>query len=748
MRMNYWIFSILFVSSLFLWGCGGGEEEEIKTEPPTKSVPATDTKGTDAKTNSGTGEDVASKQQEEKIEPLDPNGFYSQTGGVSEGKPIYTDVDGFFLWFDGGKWNLSDKMGGGKIIASSDSDSINNRWSVGSAVTHPDETYVKDATFRLAVTYQLTSEYDNAYKAFSDFVTAYNDDALVADCYLSLGDIVFQRLPSDDAPPIAKIKESQEYYEEVRKRNLPGAVSNPKLVNDSTFNEADMLEKVATPPSVVDEVLKNADKDGDDSLSKSEFNSVEQFSNVSWRHADADGDDKIDDEEIANRLSAYYYTAAAKLYKKYKSDYKNLKGAQLSHASHKLGIIHEKLEILGETPDPLDYKEYKEFPHGGSYLGIMFIGYEQDIKTYGEDPASVGTDKMLKVYAEKHNQYNSKYTQTLDVLKALENKNQAISFTLTTRTSTREVTTTVQKALDDRRELIGWLNSFSGIDDEVRTYVISYRQGLDQEKQKDWLNAKRDYFSARKKNFDNIPHPGKLFKALFHASPENGTLALRMRWILDEIGDPIGGYAPNKAHFSAASPSVLLWMGRKAEAGTATAALQRLIAKYPDSGEFVYDALIILGDAEFRSKNSRGYKAAEPLYAEAYNQFAYDPRAFEAQMKLGNTRLLIGKGPPKDTSKLVSSEEVFGQVMDNQQLAPAVRAEAIYKMGQARAERNDYVGAVNYYRQVYNGFPGAVEWSGKSYEAAIICYEEKLGELDNASKLKTRQSAWKRRFAP
>ena len=127
MRMNYWIFSILFVSSLFLWGCGGDEEEETKTEPPTKSVSATDTEGTDAETNPDTGEDAASKQEEEEIEPLDPNGFYSQTGGMSEGKPIYTDVDGFFLWFDGGKWNLSDKMGGGKIIASSDSDSINNR---------------------------------------------------------------------------------------------------------------------------------------------------------------------------------------------------------------------------------------------------------------------------------------------------------------------------------------------------------------------------------------------------------------------------------------------------------------------------------------------------------------------------------------------------------------------------------------------------------------------------------------------
>ena len=83
--------------------------------------------------------------------------------------------------------------------------------------------------------------------------------------------------------------------------------------------------------------------------------------------------------------------------------------------------------------------------------------------------------------------------------------------------------------------------------------------------------------------------------------------------------------------------------------------------------------------------------------------------------------------------------------MENEDLDMVIRAEAMYKMGETRFERRNYVGASDYYRQVYNGFPGAVEWAEKAYNRAIDC-AKRLGDSDSQTKLELRKEAWKRKF--
>ena len=108
--MIKWTTSVLISVLPFLYGCGGDEEgpsgEAAKTqEEPTTPEPLAEVK--------------PEPLPEPEPEPLDPNGFYFETGEVLNKSPVYKDAEGFFLWFDGNKWNLSDKQGGGNVISSS-----------------------------------------------------------------------------------------------------------------------------------------------------------------------------------------------------------------------------------------------------------------------------------------------------------------------------------------------------------------------------------------------------------------------------------------------------------------------------------------------------------------------------------------------------------------------------------------------------------------------------------------------------
>ncbi len=695
-----------------LHGCGGDEGEK-KTEETAKAEEVASPNA--QKLPSAPVEEVVP----EEPEPLDPNGFYLATGEVLEGKAVYKDAEGFFLWFDGDKWNVSDAKGGGNVISSSRDDKINNGWTTGSARSHPEVDFLKDATYRLAVAYLGSSDYASAYTMFSDFVKKFPEDNLTPKAYLNLGDIVIGRIEPDVQPTFAEIDESRQYYLKVRQLSREA-----KFVNDSTFNEGDLLERIAgNPEGIADNVMDAADKDKNDALSKTEFRGVERFRGASYDDADLSGDEKVDYAEVYDLLSLLLYKEMGELYEKYKLDYANLAGAQLSRAIHKVGVAYEK---QGRPEDML--REY--------YGAII---------QFGNDPNSIGTDEILKVYAANYDKYHNNYTRTLALLDALENRDQSVEFTMTTRSGQREISTTVQKALENRRELIPWLNTnFAGMDEKVRGHVVNYRSAIKQ----DWINKTRTRFKKLIARFPSELAPKEKFAALLRESTAQGkhTLAFRMRWILDEIGAGINdGYSPKASDFGAASPSVLLWMGgasvKQGDLEMATTALRRLVSVYGESGEFVFDGHILLGDVEMRKGSNR---QAERHYAQAYSDFAFHPRASEAQIKLGDIRFLIGK-TENDSEKLIAAEAAFGNVMENEDLDMYVRAEAMFKMGETRLLRRDYVGASDYYRQVYNGFPGALEWARKSFDQAIKC-SSKLGDDDAVNKLNGRKEAWERKF--
>ena len=129
----------------------------------------------------------------------------------------------------------------------------------------------------------------------------------------------------------------------------------------------------------------------------------------------------------------------------------------------------------------------------------MLREYYGAITQFGNDPTSVGTDEILKVYTKKYDQYKSKYTRTLDLLDALDERDQKVNFSMTTRTGTREIDSTVKETLENRRYLIPWLNIvFVGMDDKARTHVVNYRSAIKQ----NWINATRSRF---KKLLDKFP---------------------------------------------------------------------------------------------------------------------------------------------------------------------------------------------------------------------------------------------------
>ena len=94
---------------LFLVSCGGDEAEPTPESPSDDTTP--EVKPEQAP--------VVVAEPEEEPEPIpNPNGVYLPTGEEKNGKPVYANGEGFFMWFNGSLWKISDKSGGGKIISS------------------------------------------------------------------------------------------------------------------------------------------------------------------------------------------------------------------------------------------------------------------------------------------------------------------------------------------------------------------------------------------------------------------------------------------------------------------------------------------------------------------------------------------------------------------------------------------------------------------------------------------------------
>jgi len=138
---------VLALSSLFFWACGGDETplpEDKADASPEEQKP------------------VEEEPEEELPEPEpvvipDPNGIYLPTGEkYPKGREtnVYTNGEGFFMWFNGSIWKITDKVGGGRTVSTGE-ENINDKWSKNGQASHyPDKSSEKDALFRLAVAFQ------------------------------------------------------------------------------------------------------------------------------------------------------------------------------------------------------------------------------------------------------------------------------------------------------------------------------------------------------------------------------------------------------------------------------------------------------------------------------------------------------------------------------------------------------------------------------------------------------------------
>ena len=242
---------VLSLSLLLLWSCGGDEpggtdanapataaSEELNNEPLEASLDP----------------EPLPKLVEEEPEPgeiPDPNGvflpIYEDNGGKLEmvkmnDNPVYTNGEGYYLWTNGSLWKITTKPGAGRTIASG-GEAVVGSWPGGaSARFSPDEEYAKQAMFRLAVAFQGSQDNENAIRLFQQFVTLL-EDKLVAEVYLSMGDLATSGLGPDTQPNIKQIRQARTSYGKVRENT-----EEIGLISDSTANEGGLLERVGENP--------------------------------------------------------------------------------------------------------------------------------------------------------------------------------------------------------------------------------------------------------------------------------------------------------------------------------------------------------------------------------------------------------------------------------------------------------------------------------------------------------------------
>ena len=380
----------------------------------------------------------------------DPNGVYLPTGDEKNGKPVYENQEGFSLWYNGSVWRITDRTGGGKLIATGEGQ-LNGKWeNQGKARHYPDEEYAKDALFRLAVAFQGSSDNLNAIRLFQQFVMQFPDDKLVADAYLSLGDLTISEVNPDEQPSFDQIKEARKNYTLVRE-----STQDIRLVSDATFNEGGLLERVADNPEGLVEHYYTFDKNKDETLQQKEFDASGLFQDVSFGDYDLNQDKGLDYGELFELASMTTYAEIEKVFRAYNEKYSSAEGARFSQATSKIGFACEK---QGRPSEMLEL-------------------YYQDIKKYGNDPRSVGVDEILKKYSAKYAEYETLYGKSLDLLKKLQNPGEPISFTYRNRRGIEEtIAGTMDEVLKDRRKLLPFLSTnYEGMDPEIYSEVAKLR---------------------------------------------------------------------------------------------------------------------------------------------------------------------------------------------------------------------------------------------------------------------------------
>ena len=96
------------------------------------------------------------------------------------------------------------------------------------------------------------------------------DDKLVAEVYLSLGDLAISEVKPDEQPNYEQIMSARRNYRMVRSKT-----EDIELTSDATFNEGGLFERIAENPEGLVNHYYNFDKNSDEGLQKAEFTSAE-----------------------------------------------------------------------------------------------------------------------------------------------------------------------------------------------------------------------------------------------------------------------------------------------------------------------------------------------------------------------------------------------------------------------------------------------------------------------------------------
>ena len=707
---------LLFVPfSLLFFSCGGDEVEPIPESTTEAVVPVVQPEKAPVE-----------EEVEEEVEVLpNPNGVYLPNGAENNGKPVYANGEGFFMWFNGSTWKISDKPGGGKTV-SSGKESINDKWSDGGKARHfPDDEFAKDALFRLAVAYQGSTDNPNAIRLFQQFVKDFPDDKMVPEAYLSLGDLAISDVKSDEEPSYEQIQNAQSSYSLVREKS-----QDIKLITDATFNEGGLIERVAENPEGVVENYLTFDKNKDEVLQSSEYSAIGIESDKSFGDFDLNGDKVIDFGELYDVASYVYFSNMEKLYADYSEKFGGTQGAKISESTEKIGFANE---MLGRPSTMLNL-------------------YYKDIEKYGNDPSNVGVDGILKKYTTKYDEYDKLYGRTLDLLLKLQEPAQTVSFTYRDRKGIEKtVTGTVEEIIGDRKKLLPFLSSqYKGMDQDIYSDVVKSRGAIFSNpshvgKFKGYLKKYKEFA----KGFPSDLSPAVAFAKLLEEakSAENKPLELRMRSMLDRVGSKAGGsYNPQKSDFPAASPGVLVWMAEQLLAQNsvedAVSAMERLVNVYGDTGgEFLFDAYYLLGQAK---QKERDYQTSVSHYQSALANSSWHDNANDARIRLGESLYEVGQST-KDSSLFDQAVSSFEEVRSDTDTSLEQRAQSSYMMGECKRAIRDHAGAAYYYLDTTLNFPSATKWASKSYEQAIRCYEQ-TGQSDQITKVEKQYVDWQRKF--
>ena len=723
-------FSFLASMLILLNSCGGDEEVSTgQSDDDVSGAEAGDTEtpavNSDLDDTQEAEELLVSEEEEEKVVP-NPNGVYLPTGEEMNGQPVYENQEGFSMWFDGAVWKITDKTGGGKVISLGKA-SINDDWQNGGrARFYPDKEYAKDATFRLAVAFQGSQDNKNAIRLFEQFAMDFPDDKLVAEVYLSLGDLAISEVGPDDQPSYEQISNARKNYEMVRQ-----STQDIGLISDATFNEGGLLERVAENPEGIVNFYYKFDGNKDEALQKKEFEAGDFNTTKPFAEYDLNKDGTLDYGELFEVASFESFSEIEKLYRDYQQNFSDKEGARLSEATEKIGFACEELGRPSE----------------------MLKMYYENIETSGNDPSNAGVDSLLKKYAKKYSEYDILYGNTLRLLKLLGSPTSMVSFSYVNRAGIEETHEgTLEEILRDRKKLLPFLNTeFPGIDSDVMTELVKSRTAVftsDTHKAKFQGYLKR--YQEYQANFPGDIAPAKVFSKLLQDASASGKkpLELRMRFILDKIGSSAAGgsYNPQRSDFPAASPGVLVWMAEKMIAQNsiedAVAAMERLIQNYGDAGgEFLFDANYLLGQAKEKNKDFQG---AAFHFESALNNSSWHANANDARMRMGNSLYEAAKST-KEEELYKKAESAFQEVRNGEGASIDLKAESSYMMGECRKELKDWGAAGFYYLETTLSFPSAQKWVPKSFEQAIRCYEQ-AGLVDQVSGIEKQYADWQRNY--